>query len=98
MQWQVPRRDLSTLASTASPSPIKACRIHRFGLPEVITLEDINRPEPGESEVLVRVKAKRATTGLPQTGDRPGSGRERSTSRGMAPRKRKLGLKKPKPT
>ena len=36
---------------------MKACRIHRFGPPEVITLEDINRLEPGESEVLVRVKA-----------------------------------------
>jgi NADPH:quinone reductase-like Zn-dependent oxidoreductase len=35
----------------------KACRIHRFGTPEVITLEDIALPAPGEGEVLVRVKA-----------------------------------------
>jgi NADPH:quinone reductase-like Zn-dependent oxidoreductase len=36
---------------------IKACRVHRFGPPEVITLEDLERPEPGEDEVLVRVEA-----------------------------------------
>jgi NADPH:quinone reductase-like Zn-dependent oxidoreductase len=37
--------------------PGKASRIHRFGGPEVITLEDMVTPEPGEGEVLVRVKA-----------------------------------------
>ncbi len=47
----------STLASAFSSSPIKACRVHRFGPPEVITLEDIESPEPSEDEVLVRVKA-----------------------------------------
>jgi len=36
---------------------IKACRVHRFGPPGVITLEDIKRPEPGEGEVLIQVKA-----------------------------------------
>jgi NADPH:quinone reductase-like Zn-dependent oxidoreductase len=36
---------------------VKACRIHRFGSPEVITLEDMEKPKPGEGEVLVRVKA-----------------------------------------
>jgi NADPH:quinone reductase-like Zn-dependent oxidoreductase len=35
----------------------KACRIHRFGGPEVITLEDATPAEPGAGEVLVRVKA-----------------------------------------
>ena len=35
----------------------KACRVHRFGGPEVISFESISRPEPGEGEVLVRVKA-----------------------------------------
>ncbi len=48
---------LSTPTSAVSSSPIKACRVHRFGPPEVITLEDIESPEPGEDEVLVRVKA-----------------------------------------
>ena len=32
-----------------------ACRVHRFGPPEVITLEDIERPAPGPGQVLVRV-------------------------------------------
>ena len=36
---------------------MKASRIHRFGPPEVIELEDIPRPEPGENEVLVRIEA-----------------------------------------
>jgi NADPH:quinone reductase-like Zn-dependent oxidoreductase len=35
----------------------KACRIHRFGGPEIITLEDATPGEPGAGEVLVRVKA-----------------------------------------
>ncbi|MGD0107666.1 MAG: alcohol dehydrogenase catalytic domain-containing protein, partial [Rhodopila sp.] len=37
--------------------PGKASRIHRFGGPEVITLEDMIPPGPGDGEVLVRVKA-----------------------------------------
>jgi NADPH:quinone reductase-like Zn-dependent oxidoreductase len=41
---------------TASAT-MKAAQIHRFGPPEVITLEDIPRPEPDEGEVLVRVHA-----------------------------------------
>lgn len=36
---------------------MKACRVHRFGPPEVISFEDAPRPTPGEGEVLVRVKA-----------------------------------------
>jgi NADPH:quinone reductase-like Zn-dependent oxidoreductase len=35
----------------------KACRVHRFGPPDVITLEDVPQPVPGAGEVLVRVKA-----------------------------------------
>jgi NADPH:quinone reductase-like Zn-dependent oxidoreductase len=34
---------------------MKANRIHRFGGPEVILFEDVPRPTPGTSEVLVRV-------------------------------------------
>jgi hypothetical protein len=36
---------------------MKAVRVHRFGPPDVITFEDVERPIPGEGEVLVRVKA-----------------------------------------
>lgn len=36
---------------------MKACRVHRFGPPEVIALEEIARPQPGPGEVLVRVAA-----------------------------------------
>jgi NADPH:quinone reductase-like Zn-dependent oxidoreductase len=36
---------------------MKACRVHRFGPPDVITFEDIPQLAPGEGEVLVRVKA-----------------------------------------
>lgn len=36
---------------------MKACRVHHFGPPDVITFEDVARPHPGEGEVLVRVKA-----------------------------------------
>lgn len=35
----------------------KACRIHNFGGPEVISFESIGKLDPGEGEVLVRVKA-----------------------------------------
>jgi NADPH:quinone reductase-like Zn-dependent oxidoreductase len=35
----------------------KACRVRCFGTPEVIVLEDVDPPAPGEGEVLVRVKA-----------------------------------------
>ena len=40
----------------AAPA-IKACRVHRFGGPEVIVLEEVPRPKPGAGEVLVRVEA-----------------------------------------
>jgi NADPH:quinone reductase-like Zn-dependent oxidoreductase len=39
------------------PALSKAVRIHAFGSPDVITLEDIERPTPMEGEVLVQVKA-----------------------------------------
>jgi hypothetical protein len=38
----------SLSASTKGDSVMKACRIHRFGSPGVITLEDMDKPEPGE--------------------------------------------------
>lgn len=36
---------------------MKAARIHRFGSPDVIAVEDIPRPSPATGEVLVRVAA-----------------------------------------
>src|SRR3954469_4237551 len=36
---------------------MKAARIHNFGGPEVIVVEDVPRPAPGTGEVLVRVAA-----------------------------------------
>ena len=36
---------------------MKAARIHRFGAPDVIEVEDIPRPSPAPGEVLVRIAA-----------------------------------------
>jgi NADPH:quinone reductase-like Zn-dependent oxidoreductase len=36
---------------------VKAVRIHRFGSPEVVVVEDVPVPSPGPAEVLVRVAA-----------------------------------------
>ncbi len=36
---------------------MKACRVHRFGPPEVIVFEDVDPPAPQAREVLVRVIA-----------------------------------------
>src|SRR5437764_7541482 len=36
---------------------MKAARIHRFGPPDVIEVEEIPRPSPARGEVLVRVRA-----------------------------------------
>lgn len=36
---------------------MKAVRIHRFGPPDVISLDDVSKPQPGRGEVVVRVNA-----------------------------------------
>jgi NADPH:quinone reductase-like Zn-dependent oxidoreductase len=36
---------------------MKAVRIHTFGSPEVLSLEEVPQPKPGSGEVLVQVKA-----------------------------------------
>ncbi len=36
---------------------MKAVRIHRRGAPEVMTLEDVEMPQPGAGEVLIKVAA-----------------------------------------
>jgi NADPH:quinone reductase-like Zn-dependent oxidoreductase len=39
------------------PVTMKAARFDRYGPPEVVQIREIERPEPGEGQVLVRVKA-----------------------------------------
>ena len=36
---------------------MRAVRIHQFGTPDAVVLEDVPAPEPGAGEVLVRVAA-----------------------------------------
>src|SRR5579871_6322913 len=36
---------------------MKAARIHQFGPPEVVVIDDLPRPNPGQGELLVRVSA-----------------------------------------
>src|SRR5688572_13341928 len=36
---------------------MKAIRMHEFGSPDVLALEDVPRPSPGRDEVLIRVAA-----------------------------------------
>ena len=36
---------------------MKAIRIHGFGDPEVLELDDVPIPQPGEGELLVRIHA-----------------------------------------
>lgn len=36
---------------------MKAARIHKFGGPEVVVIDDLARPNPGAGELLVRVRA-----------------------------------------
>jgi NADPH:quinone reductase-like Zn-dependent oxidoreductase len=56
---------------------MKAARVHQWGPPDVIAIENIDVPEPGDEEVLVRVYAagvgpwdalvRTGVSGLPQT-------------------------------
>ena len=56
---------------------MRAARVYKPGLPDVIVVEDIALPAPGEEEVLVRVSAagvgpwdvlvRTGKSGLPQT-------------------------------
>ena len=36
---------------------MNAIRIHRFGSPEVMSLEEIDTPEPSNDQVLIQVDA-----------------------------------------
>lgn len=43
------------LGLQAPQTIMKAARIHRFGSPDVIQIDEISRPTPGRGEILVRV-------------------------------------------
>ncbi len=45
------------LSHASTPALSKAVRVHAYGPPEVISYEDVPRPQPGAGEVLVHVKA-----------------------------------------
>ncbi len=51
------RRGASKFISKGEEFAVKAARIHRFGPPEVVVVEDVPVPLPGPHEVLVRVVA-----------------------------------------
>ena len=36
---------------------MKALRFYRFGPPSVLAIEEVPRPEPGDGEALIQVKA-----------------------------------------
>jgi NADPH:quinone reductase-like Zn-dependent oxidoreductase len=73
------------MSARANPVPprsvrqqtMKAARVHRYGPPDVIAIEGIDLPTPGEGEILVRVHAagvgpwdalvRAGNGGLPQT-------------------------------
>ena len=44
------------LRATLAPK-MKAIRVHQFGGPEVLQLEDVSEPKPGLTQVLVRARA-----------------------------------------
>lgn len=54
MTTQITSNDGSLHGSGAS---MRAIRVHRFGPPEVLELEDVPRPRPGNGEVRIRVSA-----------------------------------------
>src|SRR6266496_146350 len=46
-----------TQAKTSKRKSMKAIRVHEFGGPEVLRLEEVPTPRPGPGEVLVRIHA-----------------------------------------
>ena len=45
------------LSDPAEGTPMRAVRYHDHGGPEQLLVEDIDRPGPGDGEVLVKVRA-----------------------------------------
>jgi hypothetical protein len=66
----------STMAGTSqrSNSPLmKAAVYTRYGPPDVVQIEDVEKPVPRDNEVLIRVRA--ASVNLPDVGTMKGGGR-----------------------
>src|SRR5579862_3476253 len=51
------RRIMPAIMMGLKESPMKAIRVHAFGGPDVLRLEDVPVPEAGPGQVLVRVQA-----------------------------------------
>ena len=47
----------SALELSTNAEPMKAIMNRCYGSPDVLTLEDVEKPKPGDSEILVKVKA-----------------------------------------
>jgi NADPH2:quinone reductase len=56
-RWVVSGVSRSSLRRAAEARPMKAIRVHEFGGPEVLRLEDVPTPRPAAGQVLVRIKA-----------------------------------------
>ena len=52
---------------------MRAVRVHEFGDPEVLVLEEVPQPEPVEGEVLVRIQAAASIPSRPTCGRAPTS-------------------------
>jgi len=46
-----------TQAKTSKRKSMKAIRVHEFGGPEVLRLEEVPTPRPGPGEALIRMHA-----------------------------------------
>lgn len=49
--------------ASAAPTLMKAVVARRYGSPDVLSLEEIPRPEPGPGEILVRIRAASVNAG-----------------------------------
>ncbi len=52
-----PREILQTLGRASQVNPMRAIRVHEFGGPEVLRLEELPDPQPGPNQVVIRVHA-----------------------------------------
>jgi hypothetical protein len=57
--------NVATLSASKGVSVMKACRIHNFGSPEVIALEDMEKPEPGTARFSSESRRPALDHGMP---------------------------------